>query len=58
MGRLIPAGTGFDWYRSVRIPVDEPPPPPPPVEEDLDLERDMEYLNDADETYGRDEVVE
>jgi DNA-directed RNA polymerase subunit beta' len=58
MGRLIPAGTGFDWYRNVRIPVDEPPPPPPPVEEDLDLERDMEYLNDADETYGRDEVVE
>ncbi|MCL4813423.1 MAG: DNA-directed RNA polymerase subunit beta', partial [Vicinamibacteraceae bacterium] len=33
MGRLIPAGTGFDWYRNVRIPADEPPPPPPPAEE-------------------------
>jgi DNA-directed RNA polymerase subunit beta' len=30
MGRLIPAGTGFDYYRHVRIPADEPPPPPPP----------------------------
>ena len=29
MGRLIPAGTGFEWYRNVRIPPDEPPPPPP-----------------------------
>jgi len=26
MGRLIPAGTGFEWYRHVRIPADEPPP--------------------------------
>src|SRR5437870_1483750 len=24
MGRLIPAGTGFEYYRNVRIPVDEP----------------------------------
>ena len=22
MGRLIPAGTGFEWYRNVRIPAD------------------------------------
>ena len=29
MGRLIPAGTGFWWYRHVQIPADEPPPPPP-----------------------------
>jgi hypothetical protein len=28
MGRLIPAGAGFEWYRHVRIPADEPPPPP------------------------------
>jgi hypothetical protein len=28
MGRLIPAGTGFEYYRNVRIPADEPPPPP------------------------------
>src|SRR5258708_19585864 len=30
MGRLIPAGTGFAYYRRVTIPVDEPPPPPAP----------------------------
>jgi DNA-directed RNA polymerase subunit beta' len=44
MGRLIPAGTGFEYYKSVRIPVDEPPPPPPPSEEELELEREMEYI--------------
>src|SRR4029079_16718260 len=47
MGRLIPAGTRFERYRNVRIPVDEPPPPPPmpqPTDEELDLERDMEYF--------------
>ncbi|CAI8032458.1 DNA-directed RNA polymerase subunit beta' [Geodia barretti] len=27
MGRLIPAGTGFEYYRQVRIEPDEPPPP-------------------------------
>jgi DNA-directed RNA polymerase subunit beta' len=26
MGRLIPAGTGFEYYRHVRIPPDEPAP--------------------------------
>ena len=52
MGRLIPAGTGFEWYRHVRIPPDEPPPPPPPqplAEEDLDLDREIEYTFDAEE---------
>ena len=60
MGRLIPAGTGFEFYRHVRIPADEPPPPPPPSPEELDLEREMEYLVEADETFGRDrdEVAE
>ncbi len=60
MGRLIPAGTGFEFYRNVRIPPDEPPPPPPPSQEELDLEREMEYLVEADKTFGRDrdEVVE
>ena len=57
MGRLIPAGTGFEWYRHVRIPGDEPPPPPPPPPGDaLDLERDGdgdgEYSFDADEALG------
>ena len=52
MGRLIPAGTGFEWYRHVRIPADEPPPPPAPPQpsdEDLDLERDFEYAFDTEE---------
>ncbi len=52
MGRLIPAGTGFEYYRNVRIPPDEPPPPPAPVQpsdEELELERDMEYFVEPDE---------
>jgi len=55
MGRLIPAGTGFEWYRHVRIPADEPPPPPAPVqpaEDDLDLDREMEYLVEPEEALG------
>jgi DNA-directed RNA polymerase subunit beta' len=58
MGRLIPAGTGFEYYRQVRIPHDEPPPPPPPSPEELELEREMEYLVEPDETFGREEVGE
>ena len=51
MGRLIPAGTGFEWYRHVRILADEPPPPPPqqPIDDDLDMDREIEYAFDADE---------
>jgi DNA-directed RNA polymerase subunit beta' len=52
MGRLIPAGTGFEWYRHVRIPPDEPPPPPAPPqpsEEDLDLDREIEYAFEPEE---------
>ncbi|HXH05611.1 MAG TPA: DNA-directed RNA polymerase subunit beta', partial [Vicinamibacterales bacterium] len=58
MGRLIPAGTGFEYYKSVRIPPDEPPPPPPPPPEELELEREMEYLVEAEEAFGREEAVE
>ena len=61
MGRLIPAGTGFEWYRHVRIPADEPPPPPAPpqpTEEELDLERDMEYFIEAEEALGPRETIE
>jgi DNA-directed RNA polymerase subunit beta' len=58
MGRLIPAGTGFEYYRQVRIPHDEPPPPPPPTPEELELEREMEYLVEPDEAFGREEVGE
>ncbi len=55
MGRLIPAGTGFEWYRNVRIPPDEPPPPPPviqPSDDELDLDREMEYLVEPEEAIG------
>ncbi|MDE3156198.1 MAG: DNA-directed RNA polymerase subunit beta', partial [Acidobacteriota bacterium] len=55
MGRLIPAGTGFEYYRQVQIPADEPPPPPAPPqpsEDELDLEREMEYFVEAEETMG------
>src|SRR5437870_9750336 len=55
MGRLIPAGTGFEWYRHVRIPADEPPPPPAlpqPSDDELELERDMEYFVEPDEAVG------
>ena len=44
MGRLVPAGTGFEYYRRVRIEPDEPPPPPPPSPEELELQREMEYF--------------
>jgi DNA-directed RNA polymerase subunit beta' len=56
MGRLIPAGTGFEYYRSVRIPADEPPPPPPPSPEELELEREMEYFVEPEEAFTRDEI--
>jgi DNA-directed RNA polymerase subunit beta' len=57
MGRLIPAGTGFEWYRRVQIPADEPPPPPlppQPSEDDLDLDfdRDVEYTFEPEEAVG------
>ena len=61
MGRLIPAGTGFEWYRRVQIPADEPPPPPLPPqpaedELDLDFDRDVEYTFEPEEALGRPSV--
>ena len=62
MGRLIPAGTGFEYYRNVRIPADEPPPPPAPpqpTDDELELERDMEYFVEPEEALGaRGETLE
>ena len=55
MGRLIPAGTGFEYYRHVQIPADEPPPPPPPSPEELELEREMDDFADADYMFKDDE---
>ncbi len=55
MGRLIPAGTGFWWYRHVQIPADDPPPPPvqQPSDDELELDREMEYLVEPDEAIER-----
>ena len=60
MGRLIPAGTGFDFYKKVKIEPDEPPPPPPLSFEELALEREMDYFSDREDRIGRPdtEVVE
>ena len=58
MGRLIPAGTGFDYYRHVSIPPDEPPPPPPPTAEELELEREMDYLVEPDALLDLDQLTE
>jgi len=55
MGRLIPAGTGFEYYRHVTIPADEPPPPPPveqPSDDELELDREMEYFVEPEEAVG------
>ena len=52
MGRLIPAGTGFEYYRHVHIGPDEPPPVPVRTAEELELEREMEYLVEGDEMGG------
>ena len=49
MGRLVPAGTGFEYYQRVRIEPDEPPPLPPPSLEELELQREMEYFIESDE---------
>ena len=49
MGRLIPAGTGFDFYRKVSIEPDEPPPPPPLSPAELELAREMEYFVESDD---------
>ncbi len=55
MGRLIPAGTGFEWYKHLAIPHDEPPPPPPPSPEELEAQREMDDLTDADFMTYKDE---
>jgi DNA-directed RNA polymerase subunit beta' len=55
MGRLIPAGTGFEFYRHVQIPPDEPPPPPPqaqPSDDDMEFGPEMEYFAEPEETLG------
>jgi hypothetical protein len=50
--------TGFEYYRQVRIPPDEPPPPPQPTEGDLELDREMEYLIEPEEALGGGGTIE
>ena len=53
MGRLIPSGMVFWWYRHVQILPDEPPPPViQPSDEDLDLNH-LEYLAEPEEALDR-----
>ena len=47
IGRLVPAGTGFEYYQRIRIEPDEPPPLPSSPEE-LELQREMEYFMEPD----------
>ena len=58
MGRLIPAGTGFEFYQGVRIEPDNPPPRPPPSPEELELESELEHFIGPKEPIGRGRLVE
>jgi DNA-directed RNA polymerase subunit beta' len=54
MGRLIPAGTGFPFYRQVRIAPDGPPPPVEDAEEDvLDLGIDAARIEEVISASGK-----
>jgi DNA-directed RNA polymerase subunit beta' len=54
MGRLIPAGTGFDYYRKVRIQPDAPPPPPAILEDEMSLAGEIDYQVSPTEAIGVD----
>jgi DNA-directed RNA polymerase subunit beta' len=54
MGRLIPAGTGFDYYRKVRIQPDAPPPPPAILEDEMSLAGEIDYQVSPAEAIGVD----
>ena len=47
-GIVLVASPNVDVYRRVRIASDEPPPPPPPSPEELELQREMDDLTNAD----------
>ncbi len=46
--RSSPRRRGCEWYQNVQIPPDEPP----PTEEELELEREMEYFVEPEEAVG------
>ena len=60
MGRLIPAGTGFVFYKRVEIEKDDPPPPPQLSFDELQVERELENYYEPEDRIGRPdlEVVE
>ena len=51
MGRLVPAGTGFHYYKRVKIEPDEPP--PALSFDDLELPGETEYFVNSEERIGR-----
>ena len=55
MGRLIPAGTGFDITGTCGSRRTTPPPPPPSPEE-LELEREMEFFVEPEEAFTREDA--
>ena len=48
MGRLIPAGTGFGYYRGVRIEADDPPAPTQAMLDELEFKHELQYFSKAD----------
>ena len=53
MGRLIPAGTGFDFYKRVEIEKDDPPPSSQLSFDELQVERELENYYEPEDRTGR-----
>ena len=49
MGRLIPAGTGMEFYRNVKLATEAEPTLPEPVEEERPQPTPLDFLVDDDE---------
>ena len=56
MGRLIPAGTGFEYYRRVEIEKDDPPPQPQLSFDELKIERELENYYEPQDRIGRPDI--
>ena len=56
MGRLIPAGTGYPWYRQVRIAPDGPPPPAEEADV-LDLGIDAARIEEVIAASGKEKLA-
>ena len=53
MGRLIPAGTGFSYYKRLEIEKDDPPPRPQLSLDELKIERELENYYEPQDRIGR-----